>query len=87
MMHDFYDSMDDDGSGEIDADEFLAAMKKFGKADMTLERVQKIIDNVDQDGNKQLSLKEFVYVLSDGVIKLYRGGPLTLTSQPPSTDF
>ena len=31
MIHDFYDMIDNDGSGEIDAEEFLEAMKKFGK--------------------------------------------------------
>ena len=31
MMYDFYDYIDDDGSGELDAHEFLECMKKFGK--------------------------------------------------------
>ena len=31
MMHDFYDYIDDDGSGELDAIEFLDCMKQFGK--------------------------------------------------------
>jgi len=41
---------------------------------MTLERVQQIIAAIDQDGDSTVSLKEFVYIVSERQIQLYRGG-------------
>ena len=36
MMQDFYDWIDEDGSGGLDAKEFLFALQKFGKVFYTL---------------------------------------------------
>ena len=33
MLHDLFDAMDTDGSGEIDAEEFLDAMHRMGKVE------------------------------------------------------
>ena len=50
---------DVDGSGDIDKDEMYGAMNAIGLRS-TREEVDKLIDDIDEDGNGVIDFEEFV---------------------------
>jgi calcium-binding protein CML len=57
-----YDRYDNDGSGEINADELACALGWFGTP-TTIAHAQKIIDEFDDDGSGTLAKSEFLHVM------------------------
>lgn len=55
---------DVDGSGDIDAEEIVAAMSNMG-VKVTLAEATKMIQEVDQDGNGKLDFTEFILMSQD----------------------
>jgi len=68
-MRDAFDACDGDGSGEVDAEELVAVMGAMGEV-VTLETCTGIIQNMDQDGNGTLDFAEFVFMMTNGEIKV-----------------
>jgi Ca2+-binding EF-hand superfamily protein len=60
--------MDDDGSGEIEAEEFFVAMTQLGKDGITLDKAKELIASVDDNGSGTLNFPEFVRLMTDGDI-------------------
>ena len=54
-----FDAFDTSGDGLIDYQEFEALMNNIG-ADMTPERLQRMVDVLDDDGNGEVSRDEFI---------------------------
>lgn len=57
-LRDVFDIFDADGSGYIDRNEMRTLMKKLAQ-DLTEEEITQIMDEVDQDGDNQISFEEF----------------------------
>jgi Ca2+-binding EF-hand superfamily protein len=57
-LRDVFDIFDADGSGFIDRDEMRVLMKKLAQ-DLTEEEITQIMEEVDQDGDNQISFEEF----------------------------
>jgi calmodulin len=57
-LRDVFDIFDADGSGYIDRDEMRVLMKKLAQ-DLTEEEITQIMEEVDQDGDNQISFEEF----------------------------
>ena len=68
-MRDAFDACDGDGSGEIDAEELVEVMGAMGEV-VTIETCNDIIQNMDQDGNGTLDFAEFVFMMTNGEIKV-----------------
>ena len=49
---------DDDGSGEIDAEELMGILKSLG-LDVTEEEVHAMVHEVDEDGSGTIDFQEF----------------------------
>ena len=58
-----FDAIDDDGSGELDKDEFAEAYVKV-RADLTREQIDQLFDDADTDGNGTLDFDEFKVIAS-----------------------
>ncbi|KAK3285208.1 hypothetical protein CYMTET_7179 [Cymbomonas tetramitiformis] len=61
-MQDVFKEIDVDGSGEIDVDELITAMKAFG-LDLPDEQVQEMFNEADIDGGGSIGFEEFVGIL------------------------
>jgi len=57
-----FDLMDEDGSGEMDKEEFFAFYKKIGGETLTKKELDDLFDSLDADGGGALSFDEFVKV-------------------------
>ena len=57
-LRDVFDIFDADGSGYIDRNEMRVLMKKLAQ-DLTEEEITQIMEEVDQDGDNQISFEEF----------------------------
>ena len=57
-LRDVFDMFDADGSGCIDRNEMRALMKKLAQ-DLTEEEITQIMEEVDQDGDGEISFDEF----------------------------
>eukprot|EP00977_Amphora_coffeiformis_P007269 scaffold1581_cov169-Amphora_coffeaeformis.AAC.5 len=65
-LRDVFDIFDADGSGYIDRDEMRVLMKKLAQ-DLTEEEITLIMDEVDQDGDNQISFEEFRTLVKSNV--------------------
>jgi hypothetical protein len=63
--------IDEDGSGEVHADELLAALSSLGEG-LTQASAQAMIDKVDRDKSGTLGFAEFVLVMTNGEVDLDR---------------
>jgi ribosomal protein L21 len=61
-IKDYFDSMDEDGSGAIGIDELEDALLTLGMAKSRVQ-VQKLMDLVDEDGSGQIEFGEFLTIL------------------------
>mmetsp|Transcript_43321 Transcript_43321/g.50147 ORF Transcript_43321/g.50147 Transcript_43321/m.50147 type:complete len:276 (-) Transcript_43321:73-900(-) len=59
----YFNSLDDDGSGSIGIEELEGPLISLGIAS-TRDEVQKIIDSVDEDGSGQIEFNEFLHIIS-----------------------
>ena len=60
-----FEACDDDGSGEIDAEELTECMSAMGEV-VTIATAKEIIANLDKDGNGTLGFEEFVMMMTNG---------------------
>jgi Ca2+-binding EF-hand superfamily protein len=65
-LNDFFTAIDEDGSGEIDAEELTEAMHNMGDLSMTPEKAATLIASVDLSGSGTMGFTEFVHVMTDG---------------------
>eukprot|EP00613_Pedinella_sp_CCMP2098_P075335 CAMPEP_0171912944 /NCGR_PEP_ID=MMETSP0993-20121228/11445_1 /TAXON_ID=483369 /ORGANISM="non described non described, Strain CCMP2098" /LENGTH=1353 /DNA_ID=CAMNT_0012546867 /DNA_START=112 /DNA_END=4169 /DNA_ORIENTATION=- len=59
-----FEQCDEDGSGEIDAEELVEAMSDMGEDGVTLEVATQIIRRLDDDGNGTLGFSEFFKLMT-----------------------
>ena len=59
-----FQSIDKDGSGKVDRDEFCTYLR-IAEPKMSLEEANTLFDAIDQDGNQELSFLEFVASMVD----------------------
>ena len=71
-----FDDMDEDGDGELTAEEIHAALLK-NDADASLERVKELVAKADTDGNGTVSREEYLEALKQDLIP--EGWRATLT--------
>ena len=57
-LHDVFDIFDTNGTGYIDRNDLRVLMKKLAQ-DLTEEEITQIMEEVDQDGDNQISFEEF----------------------------
>ena len=73
--------MDEDGDGELTAEEIHAALLK-NDADASLERVKELVAKADTDGNGTVSREEYMEALKQDLIP--EGWRATLTGAAAS---
>jgi Ca2+-binding EF-hand superfamily protein len=71
-----FDEMDEDGDGELTAEEIHAALLK-NDADASLERVKELVAKADTDGNGTVSREEYMEALAADIVP--EGWRATLT--------
>jgi len=71
-----FDDMDEDGDGELTAEEIHAALLK-NDADASLERVKELVAKADTDGNGTVSREEYMEALKQDIIPEGWRGTLT----------
>jgi len=62
-----FDTFDADGNGTIDAREFAAALLTECKKGVPIKMVQDMLDSADVDGDREISLDEFIQLMSKHV--------------------
>jgi Ca2+-binding EF-hand superfamily protein len=72
---------DEDGSGQITANELHSVMSQFGLTDAELEEMLK---EVDHDGDASIDFEEFVKLVPDEseITSGYKDSPISLTNSP-----
>ena len=60
FMLELFDSIDEDGSGEIDVDELFEAVKKTGLESISMDQVKKMVRIADTDGDGLISKDEWI---------------------------
>jgi len=65
MLRKLFKEADTDYSGFLEADELYNVMLKL-KIDITFEELIEMLDKYDEDGNQQLSIDEFVQLMTGG---------------------
>jgi hypothetical protein len=83
-LRDFFDMIDEDGSGEVQAEELLQAMRLIPGADGDFSEpaVKAMIDRVDTDRSGALGFNEFVVVMTGGQVELNVRFPLCFGDAP-----
>merc|ERR1712070_237248 len=66
-----FDLFDTDGSGSIDAKELKVAMRALG-FEPKKEEIQKMIQDVDDDGSGTIEFPEFMTMMSHEILKAFR---------------
>ena len=61
-----FEACDEDGGGDIDAEELANAMAKMGVAGVSVETAQEMIASVDADGGGTMGFDEFVNMMTSG---------------------
>ena len=56
--------LDHDGGGSIDASELYQALSTLD-IDVSEEEIQRLLKDVDQDGNGEIDFEEFLYAMSE----------------------
>lgn len=79
-----FSEFDENGSGEITADEMRGVMSKFGVTD---EELDEMVKEVDHDGNGSIDFEEFCKLMPDEseIATGYHDSPIPLVSSPKTT--
>ena len=65
QLHDYFNAIDEDGSGFITIDELLDPLVAFGLAE-TRDEVKQLFDIVDTDKSNKIEFEEFLAILKCG---------------------
>src|SRR5919199_2054131 len=73
---------DENGSGQITADEMHAVMRQFGLTD---EELDEIIKEVDHDGDASIDFEEFCKLVPSETTTGYKDSPISVSSSLETT--
>ena len=77
-----FKALDADGNGTLDASEMTALMKNLGLKDASNpEYVKKLMDEIDEDGDGVINLKEFFGMMNIGTSALRKGLAKKITDE------
>ena len=77
-----FKKVDADGNGTLDASEMTALMKNLGLKDASNpEYVKKLMDEIDEDGDGVINLKEFFGMMNIGTSALRKGLAKKITDE------
>ena len=77
-----FKALDADGNGTLDASEMTALMKNLGLKDASNpEYVKKLMDEIDEDGDGVINLKEFFGMMNNGTSALRKGLAKKITDE------
>lgn len=65
QLRNYFNSLDDDGSGSIGVDELEDPLIALGLVD-NRQQVQKIVQSVDDDGSEMIEFNEFLDIIKGG---------------------
>lgn len=65
MLHQYFNSLDDDGSGSIGVDELEDPLIALGLVE-NRQQVVKIVELVDEDGSAKIEFGEFISIIKGG---------------------
>ena len=74
-----FDSIDVDGSGQIDQDELYEALKRMGLVTISIEQVQEMLMVADTDGDGFISKDEWINIVTNKLMKRKNGMKRTLS--------